>query len=117
MRTTVKTCFKCGAEKPLTDFYVQISQRRNGAAVKATVTFKVEKGVPLPPAMRDARYPFLDMAPGDSFLAPCARAEWKRVRSRVSSAARAFVRAQGSGCKLQFATRCLPEGVRCWRIK
>lgn len=22
MRTTVKTCFKCGAEKPLTEFYV-----------------------------------------------------------------------------------------------
>ena len=78
--------------------------------------FTVEKGIPLPSGSRlGGRYPFADMAPGDSFLAPCEDSKVKSLCSSISTAARTWVKANGGTRK--FTVRAAKGGVRCWRTK
>ena len=84
---------------------------------KATekTTFRVETGIPCPPARGPKNhYPFMDMPPGSSFFVPCPDDRRGAVASRISSSAGAFVRREGG--KLKFATRRVEGGVRCWRV-
>lgn len=67
--------------------------------------FKVEKGLRIPAAR--ARYPFAEMAVGDSFLVPQTRAHWAR------SAAQHW----GAEHGVKFTTRSVNGGVRIWRVK
>lgn len=67
--------------------------------------FKIERGVSIPPDRRGAAiYPFGEMAPGDSFLAP--------------NGANAIRAAHGYGKRhgQRFTSRKVEGGVRIWRI-
>jgi hypothetical protein len=86
------------------------------------MTFKVEKGIPLPPpgggrARINPPFPFAEMAIGDSFFAPCdgdAKA-LKKLRWIIQ---RAAVRRRNE-VQADFAvtTRIEAAGVRCWRTE
>lgn len=65
----------------------------------------VERGIPVP-----TRYPFAEMAVGDSFLVPA-----HVKRSAVSVSALRYGKANGGK---RFTVRKTQEGaLRCWRIK
>lgn len=77
------------------------------------MSFKIEKGVSIPPVIRNggggapSKYPFKEMAVGDSFSAPLSE------RRRVIAAASAHKLRHGG----QFTARTLEDEVRVWRIK
>jgi len=72
---------------------------------------EIEKGIPLPEVKRgrkgNYRYPWRDMAIGDSFLAPDAD-----IRYMAASAVGARKR-----LGRRFACRTVEGGVRVWRIE
>lgn len=81
-------------------------------------TFKIEKNKPIPTSgsgRKNWRYPFPDMAIGDSFFVPITDdVEPLQLRSRVYQAASQFAkRTEG----FKFTTAKEPGGVRCWRIE
>ena len=64
--------------------------------------YEIEKGVPLP-AHGNARYPFRDMAVGDSFVSD------RNISAAVSEA--------GKRLGLKFICRKQPDGsFRVWRV-
>ena len=64
---------------------------------------KVDKGIPFP-----QKYPFADMAVGDSFVVPP-----EVHRSTVSVAANRYGRKHG----VKFTVRLTPDRtLRCWRV-
>jgi len=78
------------------------------------MTFKVEKGVPLPSRgpyrRKESPYPLDGMEVGDSFLVPCKEGEkTATVRARI----RHYCRRNSTDSK--YAIRVLPEGIRVWR--
>lgn len=82
------------------------------------MTFKIEKGIPLPDKARRAAnslYPFDQLAEvEDSFLVPCAENETKAVRARVSSAVAQFHK-RHKELGVRLAVLPVPGGVRVWR--
>lgn len=72
------------------------------------MTFKIEKGIN-PPAERKSRYPFAEMAVGDSFSFSASE------RAKIQNAASAYSRSKGKGTRFRVRT----EGTsgRVWRIK
>lgn len=73
---------------------------------------KIEKGIPLPnKQVRTPKYPFRDMAVGDSFFIKSTHPE--SARKKVSAAATMF-------CKInegyKFKTQVFEGGVRTWRV-
>lgn len=81
---------------------------------KRAVRFSVEKGVPVPaPRSGVCPYPFLDMAPGDSFFVPADKSTVKQLRNSIYNRSRVFGKAEE--CK--FLTRLVEGGVRCWRYE
>jgi hypothetical protein len=73
--------------------------------------FKLEDGVPLPAHTRrghgrPAKYPFLEMGVGQSFLAPKEDAE------RVGAAAKIWKRRHAGW---DYVTRTDESGIRVWR--
>lgn len=74
--------------------------------------FKIEKGVSIPPVIRKSvgapsKYPFKEMAVGDSFSVPLSE------RRRVVSAASSHKRRHGAA----FTVRMLEDEVRVWRVE
>ena len=80
--------------------------------------FKIDKNIPLPKRTRIAKYPFAEMAVGDSFLIPVDFEELlpKTLRRMVAAktTAAAGLRKQRSD-KTAFIVAEVPEGVRVWR--
>ncbi len=76
--------------------------------------FKIEKGVPLPPAHEQYKdhgkrlYPWHEMEVMDSIFIPCEAAYTGRVDRTVQEANRRM--------KKQFTTRRVSGGTRMWRI-
>jgi hypothetical protein len=80
---------------------------------------KIDKGIPVPPqryAKQPLKYPFPDMAIGDSFLAESATDE---LRQKQASSIRAQAVRYTNAGNPDFAItlRMMPNGVRCWRIE
>lgn len=80
--------------------------------------FQIENNIPMPKRTRIAKYPFADMAVGDSFLVPVLFEELlsKTLRRMVAAktSAAATLRKQ-RGDKTAFIVSEVPEGVRVWR--
>jgi hypothetical protein len=87
--------------------------RRHSAAghpaiIPRACPFIVEGGIPLQmPTARGTKYPFRDMAAGDSFL----------VSEKDSLSARAASRQFGKRHGQKFSVRKTPTGYRCWRLE
>jgi hypothetical protein len=75
-----------------------------------SATFKIEKGIPIPPDPRGrtegSKYPFLQMEVGDSVYLPGK----KSVGSILKYA-------RSKKPELRFTTRTDGQGIRVWRIK
>jgi len=87
----------------------------------APAEFKLEDGVAIPSRQTAVnKYPFRDMAVGQSFRAPLEGVLNKEAATKlgrsIGSAASRFGKASGK----KFTTRTMTEGkgffVRCWRI-
>ena len=80
--------------------------------------YQIETDIPMPKRTRVAKYPFADMAVGDSFLVPVDFEEImpKTLRRMVAAktAAAATLRKQ-RGDKTAFIVSEVAEGVRVWR--
>lgn len=81
--------------------------------------FPIEQNVPIPPKWETRTTPkwerigyrWSDMRPGDSFLVPCEPYEAEKTRQRLLAAAnRRYPRGE------RYTTRCVPDGVRIWRV-
>lgn len=73
----------------------------------------IDKGIPLPPK-REYRFPFRDMAIGDSF-AVSAGVNVQKTRAQLASFCNAFAKRHPG---FKFVTRTVDGGssVRCWRV-
>lgn len=71
------------------------------------MTIKIDKNIPLPTSGRNAKYPFADMKPGDSFLStdPAKEAATRRAAS---------VWADRNNAKM--TCRKVDGGLRVWRV-
>ena len=71
--------------------------------------FKIEKGVPIPEKVSGgvSKYPFSEMAVGDSLFAP------GEAGARMRTAAYEFARRHG----LRFMARTVENEVRIWRVE
>lgn len=85
------------------------------------MTFKIEKGVPLPVVKGGRRacedYPFSQMGMGDSFYVPSPgadNAKLQLLRGRILH--HASQRRNEEQADFAVTTRVEGEGVRCWRV-
>lgn len=82
------------------------------------MTFKVEKGVPIPPRFELKRlYPFDQMSPGDSFAVPVPQGKTaKMIRQHINGNSNSWSRRHAPGAR--FATRIEDDGktVRIWLL-
>lgn len=80
------------------------------------MVFAVEKGIPRikPTGTGLTKYPFGEMAVGDSFFVRCASADVLKVKNRIRSATRVFRRRHIKTA--HFEVRSVSGGARCWRI-
>lgn len=67
---------------------------------------KIEKNIPLPNDQRSVKYPFNEMAIGDSFAVK--EGDLHRVRSASWAAGRRL--------NIRFSVRAYDGEYRCWRI-
>lgn len=88
------------------------------------MTFKLESNVEVPPRAapdRAPKYPFKEMAVGQSFLVPVTKedSDINRIRRRMNSACGTAQRSikKASGTDVRFTSRTVEEGVRVWRTK
>lgn len=88
------------------------------------MSFKLEEDVPVPARAapnREAKYPFTDMAVGQSFLVPITKddSDIARIRRRMNSACGTAQRRikKTSGTDVRFTSRTVEEGVRVWRTQ
>ncbi len=75
--------------------------------------FEVEKGVPMPKPVRAGRqtkYPWKELAVGDSFFVPADAVKPQSARGAVRTANRIYA-------DRRFATRTVEGGIRVWRIE
>lgn len=83
----------------------------------------VETGVPIPSPRRSVcapRYPWDEMAVGDSFLVPIGKSGLKSVKAARSalSASLSYAQTKGRVPKdFRIITRSSDEGLRVWRVK
>ena len=72
--------------------------------------FQIEKGIEIPARTRNTepKYPFKQMAVGDSFFVPCTEEDSKKVRNSISSSA--------WSAKVKHVTRIAEGGLRVWRV-
>ncbi|MBB4039134.1 hypothetical protein GGR34_000769 [Microvirga flocculans] len=71
------------------------------------MTIKIEKGIPIPNAHRERRYPWGDMEVGDSIFIPNTTSE------RIAPTAHDY----GRRHKRKFSVRKVEGGVRVWRVE
>jgi hypothetical protein len=76
--------------------------------------FEIEKNIPLPPARGPlAKYPFGELAVGDSFFVPETQdVAGAKLSRRMASAAQVSSRRSGA----KYSCRAVDGGVRVWRI-
>jgi hypothetical protein len=76
----------------------------------------IQRGIPIPMRIcchRPVRYPFLQMAIGDSFFVPVEDpADGRETRRTIAKSARRRTREKG----WKFSLRIVEGGVRCWRV-
>jgi hypothetical protein len=74
----------------------------------------IEKGIELPPIKPGKRnkYPFRYMEIGDSFLVPCPKEQMNRIQQSLAQCWR-----KDRFPNKKFASRCVADGVRCWRVE
>lgn len=72
------------------------------------MSFKIEKNVPMNESALP-KYPFAEMAVGDSFRVELVD------RTRVASASHMYSARQNPGVK--FSTKKHDDAYRCWRVK
>jgi hypothetical protein len=75
--------------------------------------FKIEKGIPIPRVGRPDKYPWEQLAVGESFLVPCAMHEIESVRNSLTSSRKG--KQDRLGWKFTLRSNCV--GVRVWRVK
>lgn len=85
--------------------------------------FKVEAGIPIPPAKHEGEptrgdtrhyiYPFEHMRVGDSFIVPWDGEDREAVSNRTNNA----TCRSHSGTGKAYTTRRLEDGIRVWRTK
>ena len=73
------------------------------------MSYLVEKGIPVPAATPNSRYPFAAMEVGDSFFAA-------KGRATVTGATRRNSKATGRLYRVAEETKDGIAGVRVWRI-
>ena len=78
---------------------------RDVPAPSTPAPFTVEKGIPVPPAVSNAKYPWGTMEIGDSFLVT--------DRAKFESARLAAYQQRARGRHL--VARSTPQGLRIWR--
>lgn len=88
--------------------------------VESGEVFTLQKNVPVSGTFRalgaSLRYPFKDMATGESFEVKSTKTDARRVVSNLSSACASYVKRNNNAAK--FTVRRTSETtVRCWRIK
>lgn len=79
----------------------------------------IENNIPIPPDIRSGRfkkYPFRDMAIGDSFLMPLDGKTASQIINKLTASAYHFKIKPGGNPKFKTAMRTVEGGVRCWRI-
>jgi hypothetical protein len=71
--------------------------------------YRIEKDIPIPPQKRRSRYPFEDMAVGDSFIVPVSK------RNSLAGSISRFQNFIDSS--KEFTYRQMDDGYRVWRTK
>jgi hypothetical protein len=88
--------------------------------VESGDVFLIQKNIPISGTFRSLgaslRYPFSEMAAGESFEIKVKKDEAKTKVSRLSSACVAFCKSRNNAAKFTVR-RTSPETVRVWRIK
>jgi hypothetical protein len=74
--------------------------------------FKIEDNVPTPAARGYRKYPFDDMAVGNSFFVGCAQVDSEAEHTRISNAAWRAGHKKGK----KFTVRTVEGGIRVWRV-
>ena len=75
--------------------------------------FEIETSVPVPEKGSRKKYPFSEMAVGDSFLVPCDGDTRVRTQATTCSAVKDFRNSQENGWAGR--TSMVDGGVRVWR--
>ena len=77
--------------------------------------FKIEKGIPMPlrSARSGSKYPFLEMAVGDSFFATVPEGKELGTHRNTLMANARYVTVKNGAV---FCSRTVDNGVRIWRI-
>lgn len=70
------------------------------------MSYKIDRGIPLPTGYFGRKYPYADLAVGESFLDPHGNNQ--SISSGSSYAGKKLGR--------KFSVRKTSEGIRCWRI-
>jgi len=80
--------------------------------------FTIDKDIPAPsPRRQQFRYPFAEMAPGNSFFfTPDARYSLESERHRIDGAAREARQSLGFRFTVRKVTERGVLGFRCWRL-
>lgn len=85
--------------------------------------FEIERGIPIPRKGRgpsteyQGRYPFRDMAIGDSFVVPCGEPFQHITQISVHNSAKAYSARWSPDDPVRIATAGEPNGVRVWRVR
>jgi hypothetical protein len=74
--------------------------------IEVASAFKIEKGIPAPPASRAAKYPFAEMEIGDSLLIPGIKSS-AEISSSISYRKNRY--------RENYICRAVEGGVRVWR--
>lgn len=84
-------------------------RKRRATSLTTASTFKIERGVPLPPRGTQSAYPFSEMKVGDSFLVPLDGRKAVNIQHAL------WFSAKRKG--VHILTRSDSQGVRVWRVK
>jgi hypothetical protein len=92
---------------------ISMSRPPRSAAEREPPAYEIEKGVPLPPRIRNreanrSKYPFTRMQVGDSFFVR-GRQAMNRIRTAASWAAARH--------GMKFSCHKMDGGIRVWRTK
>lgn len=88
--------------------------------VESGDVFIIQKNIPISGTFRslgaNLRYPFSEMAAGESFEVKANSKECRKVVSRISSACSSYVKRSNTAAKFTVR-RTSAETVRVWRLK
>lgn len=88
--------------------------------VESGEVFIIQKNIPISGTFRSLgphlRYPFNEMAAGDSFEIKMKKDDAKKMVSRISSACSSYVKTRNNSAKFTVR-RTTDQTVRVWRVK